>query len=58
MAKTDVRECRDCRWFEIEFEDGWPCFSCKKGRYTKIHFFVDACGAFEDDDQEADDETD
>lgn len=54
---NDIRECRDCRQFKIEFDDSGICFSCKKGVYNKIHFFVDACCAFEEkenDDCEAD----
>lgn len=52
MTENDVRECRDCRHFEIEFDDGGICFSCNKGKYRKIHFFVDACHLFEDEKEE------
>lgn len=47
--KKDVRECRDCRHFELDTDDGGICFSCKKGEYSKIHFFVDACPKFEEE---------
>ena len=49
--KYDVRECRDCRHFKIEFDNGGIGFSCNKGRYRKIHFFVDACHKFEEKDE-------
>ena len=48
MTKSDVRECRDCRHFKLELGGGRICFSCKKGFYSKIHFFVDACSEFEE----------
>lgn len=56
MAKNDVRECRNCRYFEIDFDDGGICFSCKKGKYSKIHFFVDACPKFDEFDEDEFDE--
>ena len=49
MPKNDARECRDCRHFELDIDDGGICFSCKKGKYSKIHFFVDACPKFEEE---------
>lgn len=52
MAENDVRECRDCRYFKFEVEDGDFGYSCKKGKYRMIHFFVDACRAFEDKKEE------
>ena len=48
MTKNNVRECCDCRYFEIDLDNRGICFSCKNGRYSKIHFFVDACCAFEE----------
>lgn len=53
---SDVRECRDCRYFKIDIDGKGICFSCERGHYNKIHFFVDACIAFEG--KEEDDETD
>ena len=48
MAKNDVSECRDCRYFEFDVKDGDFGYSCKKGKYRMIHSFVDACRAFKD----------
>lgn len=58
MPKKVVRECRECRHFEIDFDDGGICFSCKKGKYSKIHFFVDACCKFEEEKEEAENAAD
>ena len=51
MAKNDAYECRDCRYFTIDLDDRGICFSCKKGIYSKIHFFIDACSAFEEKEE-------
>lgn len=58
MTENDVRECRDCRQFKVEFDNRGICFSCKKGAYSKIHFFVDVCSAFEKKKEEDDCATD
>ena len=52
MIENDVRECRDCQHFKIDIDSRGICFSCKKGRYSKIHFFVDACCAFEEKEKD------
>jgi hypothetical protein len=58
MTEKRVRECRECRHFKIEFDDGDICFSCNKDKYSKIHFFVDACPLFAEEKEEEDGKAD